>query len=80
MNFKSKTLESYLDQLARKEPVPGGGSAAAQTKSARPGCAERSAQRGVEAGLGSTVQPMRLRRRDEPPSTPACGLRSGCTG
>lgn len=31
MNFNKKTLEGYLDQLSRKEPVPGGGSAAALT-------------------------------------------------
>ena len=29
IHFASKTLEEYLDQLSRKEPVPGGGSAAA---------------------------------------------------
>lgn len=29
INFKDKTLQEYLDQLARREPVPGGGSAAA---------------------------------------------------
>jgi len=31
MNFKTKTLQAYLEQLSRKEPVPGGGSAAALT-------------------------------------------------
>ena len=31
INFKDKTLQEYLDQLARREPVPGGGSAAALT-------------------------------------------------
>jgi len=29
INFKEKTLQEYLDQLSRREPVPGGGSAAA---------------------------------------------------
>ena len=29
INFKDKTLQEYLDQLSRREPVPGGGSAAA---------------------------------------------------
>ena len=29
INFKNKTLQEYLDQLSRREPVPGGGSAAA---------------------------------------------------
>jgi formiminotetrahydrofolate cyclodeaminase len=29
VNFKDKTLQEYLDQLSRREPVPGGGSAAA---------------------------------------------------
>ena len=29
INFKDKTLLAYLDQLSRREPVPGGGSAAA---------------------------------------------------
>ena len=31
INFKEKTLQEYLDQLSRREPVPGGGSAAALT-------------------------------------------------
>ena len=31
LNFKQKTLQHYLDQLSSKEPVPGGGSAAAFT-------------------------------------------------
>ena len=31
INFKDKTLQEYLDQLSRREPVPGGGSAAALT-------------------------------------------------
>ena len=31
INFKNKTLQEYLDQLARREPVPGGGSTAAFT-------------------------------------------------
>ena len=31
INFKNKTLQEYLDQLSRREPVPGGGSAAALT-------------------------------------------------
>jgi formiminotetrahydrofolate cyclodeaminase len=31
VNFKTKTLQEYLDQLSRREPVPGGGSAAAVT-------------------------------------------------
>ncbi|MBI3602681.1 MAG: cyclodeaminase/cyclohydrolase family protein [Candidatus Omnitrophica bacterium] len=31
IHFASKTLEEYLDRLSRKEPVPGGGSAAALT-------------------------------------------------
>ena len=31
VNFKDKTLQEYLDQLSRREPVPGGGSAAALT-------------------------------------------------
>lgn len=31
VNFKGYTVGKYLDQLARKEPVPGGGSAAALT-------------------------------------------------
>ncbi len=31
IHFKDKTLQEYLDQLARREPVPGGGSAAALT-------------------------------------------------
>jgi len=31
VNFRDKTIEEYLDQLSRREPVPGGGSAAALT-------------------------------------------------
>jgi formiminotetrahydrofolate cyclodeaminase len=31
INFKDKTLQEYLGQLSRREPVPGGGSAAALT-------------------------------------------------
>lgn len=31
INFSNKTLQEYLDQLSRREPVPGGGSAAALT-------------------------------------------------
>jgi formiminotetrahydrofolate cyclodeaminase len=31
INFKNKTLQEYLDRLSRREPVPGGGSAAALT-------------------------------------------------
>lgn len=31
INFSKKTLQQYLDQLASREPVPGGGSAAALT-------------------------------------------------
>ena len=31
INFKDKTLQEYLDQLSLREPVPGGGSAAALT-------------------------------------------------
>jgi len=31
INFKDKTLQEYLDQLSRRESVPGGGSAAALT-------------------------------------------------
>lgn len=31
VNFKDKSLAEYLDQLSRREPVPGGGSAAALT-------------------------------------------------
>lgn len=31
INFKDRTLQEYLDQLSRREPVPGGGSAAALT-------------------------------------------------
>jgi formiminotetrahydrofolate cyclodeaminase len=31
VNFKEKTLQDYTDQLSRREPVPGGGSAAALT-------------------------------------------------
>ncbi len=31
VNFKNKTLQEYLDQLSRREPIPGGGSAAALT-------------------------------------------------
>jgi len=31
INFNKKTLQEYLDQLSRREPVPGGGSAAALT-------------------------------------------------
>jgi formiminotetrahydrofolate cyclodeaminase len=31
VNFKDKTLQEYLDQLSRREPIPGGGSAAAFT-------------------------------------------------
>jgi len=31
INFRNKTLQEYLDQLSRREPVPGGGSAAALT-------------------------------------------------
>ena len=30
-HFKNQTLQKYLDQLASREPVPGGGSAAAVT-------------------------------------------------
>ena len=30
-HFKNQTLQKYLDQLASREPVPGGGSAAALT-------------------------------------------------
>jgi methenyltetrahydrofolate cyclohydrolase len=33
VNFKNKTLSAYLNQLSKKEPVPGGGSAAALTAS-----------------------------------------------
>jgi formiminotetrahydrofolate cyclodeaminase len=33
INFKDRTLQEYSDQLARHEPVPGGGSAAALTAS-----------------------------------------------
>ena len=33
INFKEKTLQEYSDQLSRREPVPGGGSAAALTAS-----------------------------------------------
>ena len=29
VNFKNKTLQEYLDQLSRRDPVPGGGSTAA---------------------------------------------------
>ena len=29
VNFKDKTLQEYLNQLSRREPVPGGGSTAA---------------------------------------------------
>ena len=29
MDFKDKSIKAYLEQLSRKEPVPGGGSAAA---------------------------------------------------
>ena len=31
INFKDRTLQEYSDQLSRREPVPGGGSAAALT-------------------------------------------------
>lgn len=31
INFRNTTLQAYLDQLSRREPVPGGGSAAALT-------------------------------------------------
>lgn len=31
IQFKNKTLQEYADQLSRREPVPGGGSAAAFT-------------------------------------------------
>ena len=31
LNFRKHTLQAYLDQLSLKEPVPGGGSAAALT-------------------------------------------------
>jgi len=31
ISFKDKTLQEYLEQLSRREPVPGGGSAAALT-------------------------------------------------
>jgi len=31
VNFSRSTLQGYLDQLSRKKPVPGGGSAAALT-------------------------------------------------
>ena len=31
VNFNHKTLQEYSEQIARKEPVPGGGSAAAYT-------------------------------------------------
>src|SRR5579862_2181271 len=31
IQFKTKTLQDYVDQLSRREPVPGGGSAAALT-------------------------------------------------
>jgi formiminotetrahydrofolate cyclodeaminase len=31
INFKDKTLQEYSDQLSRREPIPGGGSAAALT-------------------------------------------------
>ena len=31
INFKNKTLQEYLDQLSGRQPVPGGGSAAALT-------------------------------------------------
>jgi formiminotetrahydrofolate cyclodeaminase len=33
INFKNNTLKEYLDLLSRREPVPGGGSAAALTAS-----------------------------------------------
>ena len=31
INFKKNTLQKYLDLLSKREPVPGGGSAAALT-------------------------------------------------
>src|SRR5579863_953571 len=31
ISYKDKTLQQYLDHLSRREPVPGGGSAAALT-------------------------------------------------
>jgi formiminotetrahydrofolate cyclodeaminase len=50
INFKNKTLQEYLDQLSRREPVPGGGSAAALTAA-------------LAAGLISMVANYSLKRK-----------------
>ncbi|MDE2027806.1 MAG: cyclodeaminase/cyclohydrolase family protein [Candidatus Omnitrophica bacterium] len=55
VDFKNKTLHDYLDQLSRREPVPGGGSAAALTAS-------------LGAGLISMVTNYSLGRKTNSPA------------
>jgi formiminotetrahydrofolate cyclodeaminase len=73
INFKDKTLQEYLDQLSRREPVPGGGSAAALTAAMGVGLismvtnysiGRRANTKAVEKRLAAIMvksEPMRLR-------------------
>jgi formiminotetrahydrofolate cyclodeaminase len=73
INFKDKTLQEYLDQLSRREPVPGGGSAAALTAAMAVGLismvtnysiGRKANTKAVESRLAKILaqsEPMRLR-------------------
>ncbi len=73
MNFNRKTIEQYLDQLSRREPVPGGGSAAALTAAlgaalismvARYSIGRKVSTKATEKRLGQTLkQSEQIRRR-----------------
>ena len=56
IDFTNKTLLGYLNQLSRKEPVPGGGSAAALTAA-------------LGAGLVSMVTNYSIGRKSNTPAT-----------
>jgi formiminotetrahydrofolate cyclodeaminase len=73
INFKEKTIQEYLDQLARREPVPGGGSVAALAAAMAVGLismvtnysigrkANTKAVEGRLAKILAASEPMRLR-------------------
>ncbi|MDE2009065.1 MAG: cyclodeaminase/cyclohydrolase family protein [Candidatus Omnitrophica bacterium] len=73
IDFKNKSLHEYLDQLSRREPVPGGGSAAALTAALGAGLismvtnysmGRKANTKAVEQRLGTILaqsEPIRLR-------------------
>ena len=62
INFKNRTLQEYLDRLSAREPVPGGGSAAALTGALAAGLISMVANYSVNRKTNTKAVQLRLER------------------